>query len=47
MARDIEPVTVTALADVARTVMHLRHGPLLLFEVLSRTAGACPWCACS
>jgi hypothetical protein len=38
LAASIQPETVAALAIEARTVMQLRHVPLLLLEVLSRTA---------
>src|SRR3981189_959927 len=38
LAQTVKPETVAALAIEARTVMHLRHVPLLLLEVLSRTA---------
>ncbi|WP_028164150.1 TROVE domain-containing protein [Bradyrhizobium elkanii] len=38
LAESLPPEIVAALAVEARTVMHLRHVPLLLLEVLSRTA---------
>ena len=38
LAESIKPEIVAALAIEARTQMHLRHVPLLLLEVLSRTA---------
>jgi 60 kDa SS-A/Ro ribonucleoprotein len=38
LAENVKPETVAALAVEARTIMHLRHAPLLLLEVLSRTA---------
>jgi hypothetical protein len=38
LAESVKPEVVAALAVEARTVMHLRHVPLLLLEVLSRTA---------
>lgn len=38
LAESIDPVKVAALAVEARNIMHLRHVPLLLLEVLSRTA---------
>jgi hypothetical protein len=38
LAEAIKPETVAALAIEARTVTNLRHVPLLLLEVLSRTA---------
>ncbi|MBT1509384.1 TROVE domain-containing protein [Bradyrhizobium sp. SRL28] len=38
LAASVKPEIVAALAVEARNVMHLRHVPLLLLEVLSRTA---------
>ncbi|MGX9431596.1 TROVE domain-containing protein [Bradyrhizobium sp. LeoA1S1] len=38
LAESVNPETVAALAVEARNLMHLRHVPLLLLEVLSRTA---------
>jgi 60 kDa SS-A/Ro ribonucleoprotein len=38
LAESVEPEIVAALAIEARNEMHLRHAPLLLLEVLSRTA---------
>jgi hypothetical protein len=38
LAESVKPETVAALAVEARNVMQLRHVPLLLLEVLSRTA---------
>jgi 60 kDa SS-A/Ro ribonucleoprotein len=38
LAASVKPETVAELAVEARTIMHLRHVPLLLLEVLSRTA---------
>jgi hypothetical protein len=38
LAESVKPETVAALANEARNIMRLRHVPLLLLEVLSRTA---------
>ncbi|MCA1552604.1 TROVE domain-containing protein, partial [Bradyrhizobium sp. BRP19] len=38
LAENVKPETVAALANEARNIMHLRHVPLLLLEVLTRTA---------
>lgn len=40
LAEAVEPVVVAHIANEARNIMHLRHAPLLLLEVLSRTGAS-------